>query len=107
MANKKRKLTFTTLNGRAQAIASRLTNAIALHSEDCCMVDDIAEEFGTTPGRLRTTLLRLEEAGLIEITGDVSQLVVPTTKLLRHQDPNLTEAQAADLIRQYKRAQYD
>jgi DNA-binding MarR family transcriptional regulator len=53
-------------------------------NSECCSVDDFAEEFKTTPGRLNTTLKRLEEAGLITIAGDASQLVVPTVKLLRH-----------------------
>jgi DNA-binding transcriptional regulator YhcF (GntR family) len=106
MAKKKPKLKFETLSGRAQDIVMRLTNSIAFHNGDCCSVDDFAEEFKTTPGRLNTTLKRLEEAGLITITGEASQLVVPTKKLLRHQDRHLSEDQAAKLIRQYKRGQY-
>jgi hypothetical protein len=107
MAKKKPKLKFETLKGRAQDIVMRLTNSIALHDKDCCTVDDFAEEFQTTPGRLKTTLKRLEEAGLITIAGDISQLVVPTAKLLRHQDHHLSENEAAKLIRQYKRGRYE
>jgi DNA-binding MarR family transcriptional regulator len=107
MAKKKPKLKFETLKGRAQDIVMRLTNSIALHNEDCCSVEDFAEEFKTTPGRLQTTLKQLDEAGLITIEGDVTQLVVPTVKLLRHQDRHLSEAQAAKLIRQYKRGRYE
>jgi DNA-binding MarR family transcriptional regulator len=107
MAKKKPKLKFETLTGRAQDIVMRLTNSIALHDEDCCSVDDLAQEFQTTPGRLETTLKRLEDAGLITIAGDVTQLVVPTVKLLRHQDGHLSEAQATKLIRQYKRGRYE
>ena len=108
MAKKKKqpKLTFESLTGRAQAIVTRVMNSIALHDEDCCTVDNFAEEFKTTPGRLKTTLQRLEEAGLITITGEVTQLVVPTVSLLRHQDSRLSEAQAAKLIRQYKKGRY-
>jgi DNA-binding MarR family transcriptional regulator len=84
----------------------RLTNSIALQDVDCCTIDDFAEEFHPTQGRLKTTLKRLEDAGLITITGDVTQLVVPTVKLLRHQDHHLTDAQAAKLIGQYKRGRY-
>ena len=107
MPKKKPQLSFETLKGRAQEIVARLTNSIALQDEDCCTVDDFAEEFKTTPGRLKTTLKRLEGAGLISIHGDVTQLVVPTVKLLRHQDHRLSEYQAAKLIRQYKRGRYE
>src|SRR6476620_1862550 len=102
MAKKKPKLTFKTLKGRAQDIVTRLTNTIAPQDRDCCTVDDFAEEFKTTPGRLRTTLQQLEDAGLIELAGEETQLVVPTAKLLRHQDRNLTANKAQELIRQYK-----
>jgi DNA-binding MarR family transcriptional regulator len=106
MAKRQPKLTFKTLNGRSQDIAMRLTNSIALQDQDCCTVDDFAEEFKTTPGRLQTTLKRLEEAGLIKLTGEETQLVVPTAKLLRHQDRHLTTNKAQELIRQYKLGQY-
>ena len=106
MAKKKPKLKFETLKGRAQDIVMRLTNSIALHNEDCCSVEDFAEEFKTTPGRLKTTLQQLEEAGLITIAGDITELVVPTSKLIRHQDQRLSEAQAMKLIRQYRRGRY-
>jgi DNA-binding MarR family transcriptional regulator len=107
MAQQKPKLKFETLKGRAQDIVMRLTNSIALQNEDCCTVDDFAEEFKTTPGRLKITLHRLEVAGLITISGDVTQLVVPTVTLLRHQDRHLSEDQASNLIRQYKRGRYE
>jgi DNA-binding MarR family transcriptional regulator len=107
MAKKKKpKLTFETLKGRSQDIVTRVMNSIALQDQDCCTVDDFAEEFKTTSGRLKTTLERLEEAGLIKVTGEEAQLVVPTAKLLRHQDKKLSEAQAAKLIGQYKRGRY-
>jgi DNA-binding MarR family transcriptional regulator len=106
MKRKQPGLAFETLKGRARQIVTRLTNAIAFQNRDCCSVDDFARQFKTTPARLKTTLKRLEEAGLIEVTGDMYQQVVPTTKLLRHQDRNLSEAQAAKLIGQYKRGRY-
>jgi len=107
MAKKKPKLKFETLKGRAQDIVMRLTNSIALHNEDCCTVENFAEEFKTTPGRLKTTLQQLEEVGLITIAGEGTELVVPTVKLLRHQDQRLSERQAEKLIRQYKRGRYE
>jgi hypothetical protein len=106
MAKKKPKLTFRTLKGRAQDIVMRLTNSIALQDQDCCTVDDFAEEFKTTSGRLRTTLQRLKDAGLIELAGEETQLVVPTAKLLRHQDRRLTATKAQELVRQYKLGRY-
>jgi DNA-binding MarR family transcriptional regulator len=106
MAKKKQKLTFSTLNGRAQDIVMRLTNSIALQDQDCCTIDDFAEEFKTTSGRLKATLKRLEDAGLIKLTGEETLLVVPTAKLLRHQDRHLTANKAQELIRQYKLGRY-
>jgi DNA-binding MarR family transcriptional regulator len=109
MAKKKKKpkLTFKTLKGRAQDIVTRLTNSIALQDQDCCTLDNFAEEFKTTPGRLKSILQQLEEAGLIKVIGDETPLVIPTAKLLQHQDKSLTEAQAAKLIRQYKKGRYE
>src|SRR4051812_48917187 len=99
MAKKKPKLKFESLSGRAQDIVMRLTNSIAFHNSECCSVDDSAEKLKPPPGRLKPPLARLEEAGLITPAGDISQVVVPTVKLLRHQDRHLSEAQAAKLIR--------
>jgi Mn-dependent DtxR family transcriptional regulator len=65
-------LKVETLRGRAQQIVTRLTNSIAFQNRECCSVDDFAEEFKTTPARLKTTLKRLEEAGLIKVEGDRS-----------------------------------
>jgi len=107
MAKKKPKLKFDTLTGRAQDIVTRVMNSIALQNEDCCTVDDFAVELKTTSGRLKATLQRLEVAGLITVHGEETQLVVPTAKLLRHQDKKLTEAQAAKLIRQHKKGRYE
>ena len=49
------------LKGRAQDIVMRLKNSIALLEEDCCTVENFAEDFKTTPGRLKTALKRLEK----------------------------------------------
>jgi DNA-binding MarR family transcriptional regulator len=106
MAKKTPKLKFESLKGRDQQIVTRLTNSIAFQNRNCCSVDDIAEQFKTTPGRIKANLKRLEEAGLIKVQGEEFQQVVPTAKLLRHQDKNLSEAQAAKLIGQYKRGKY-
>lgn len=100
---KKSKLQFATLTGRAKQIVAALTNAIAFKDADCCSVDDFAGQFKTTPGRLKATLSRLEDAGLIAIKGEILPQVVPTVKLLQSQDPQLSKEQAAKLIRQYQR----
>ncbi len=107
MAKKKPKLKFEALKGRAQDIVMRLTNSIALQNEDCCTVEDFADEFKTTPGRLRATLKGLEEVGLTITSGDVTEFVKPTVKLVFHQDHRLSEDQAEKLIRQYKRGRYE
>jgi len=58
----------------------------------------------TTPRRLKKTLEQLEEAGLIELKDELMQKIVPTKKLLKHQDT--IGAQAARLIGQFKRGKY-
>jgi len=68
---KKPKLEFETLAGRAQQIVTELTNAIAFEKGECCSVDDFAERFRTTPGRLKGVLGRLQKAGLIIVKGAV------------------------------------
>ncbi len=103
---KQPRLKFEMLKGRAQQIVTRLTNSIAFQNGECCSIEDFADEFKTTPARLKTTLKRLEDAGLVEVIGNTYSQVVPTAKLLRHQNPKLSEAHAAKLIGQYKRGRY-
>src|SRR5437016_3797406 len=98
MAKEHPKRKFESLKGRDQQIVTRLTNSIAFQNRDCCSVDDIAEQFETTPGRIKANLKRLEEAGLIEVKDDLMQQIIPTKKLLKKQDKKLSEAQAAKLI---------
>jgi len=43
---------------------------------------------------------------LIEVKDDLMQQIIPTKKLLKKQDKKLSEAQAAELIGQYKRGRY-
>ncbi|HZZ26480.1 MAG TPA: hypothetical protein VFE46_00630 [Pirellulales bacterium] len=107
MSRKQPKLRFNTLRGRAQQIVTRLMNSIAFHDGDCCSVEDFAREFKTTPGRLKTTLKRLEEADLVKVQGDLMEQVIPTSKLLQHRDRKLTKQKTARLIRQYKRGRYE
>jgi hypothetical protein len=58
-------------------------------------VEDFAEEFNTTLGRLKATLKALEDAGLITISGDATQLIVPTVRLLCHQDRHLSDIRSS------------
>jgi DNA-binding transcriptional regulator YhcF (GntR family) len=106
MPKKLPKLSFKSLHGRAEQIVTRLTNAIAFRDRDCCDVDDLAAQFKTTPARLKQTLHRLEDAGLIKVEGEIAQQVVPTKRLLRQQDRKLSEGRASKLVRQYKRGRY-
>ncbi len=103
MKTKSPKLRFGTLTGRSQQIVTRLTNAVAFQERDCCSVDDFAEEFKTTPGRLKKTLERLQEAGLVTVKGGLLPQVVPTVKLLQSQDRSLSKQQAAQFVRRYER----
>jgi hypothetical protein len=71
MAKKPPNLKFETLKGRAHEIVTGLTNTIAFQNRECCSIEDFADEFKTTPARLKQTLKRLEEAGLIKVTGEI------------------------------------
>jgi DNA-binding MarR family transcriptional regulator len=83
---KQPKLKFGSLKGRAKQIVAQLTKTIAFQNRECCSIEDFADEFKTTPGRLKKTLQQLEEAGLIKVTGDTYQQIEPTKKLLQEQD---------------------
>jgi hypothetical protein len=99
-----RALHLDQLTGRANDIASTILNSIAFQKHgDCCGVDDLAEQFETTPARLNTTLRKLEVGGLITIEGKVYQTIYPTVKMLREQDSTLSSADAEKIIRRLRR----
>jgi hypothetical protein len=99
-----RALHLDQLTGRANDIASTILNSIAFHKYgDCCGIDDLTEQFKTTPARLNTTLRKLEDGGLITIEGEVNQAIYPTVKLLREQDSTLSSEDAEKIIRRLRR----
>jgi hypothetical protein len=67
-------------------------------------VEELAERFDTTPGRLRPTLRKLEQGGLIAIEGEVFPTIYPTVQMLRDQNPKLKVAEAEKINRRLRRS---
>ena len=102
---RKQKGKLPALTGNAQDVFRYVLNNIAFQNyRDCCALDDIAEHFGKTPGRLKPALRKLVDAGYVTTSGDIVEVVYPTVAALRKQDPHLSEAQAEALLRKVRRA---
>jgi hypothetical protein len=101
----KKNVSLGTLTGRSRVIVTHILNAIAFANYgNCCMLDDLAGLFETTPARLRVTLRKLEGAGLIIVEGDTFPVAYPTVKLLRQQDRKLSKEEAERIVRKVRRA---
>jgi hypothetical protein len=93
------------LTGRSRELASHMLTSIALENYDeCCSLEELARLFKTTPARLKPAIRKLEQAGLVTLAGDIFPTAYPTTKLLRQQDPRLSERQAAAILKRVRRA---
>jgi DNA-binding IclR family transcriptional regulator len=92
-----------SLPRRGQQIMSLVLNAVAFgtHS-DTGNVDTLAEQLGTTPGRLRSILRKLVNQGYVTIKGKIAENVYPTVAALRWQDPKLSEREAKAILRRLK-----
>ena len=102
---RKRRAKLEPITGTAQDVYRYVLNNIAFENyRDCCTVDDIAEHFGKTPGRLRPALRKLLDAGYITTSGNIVESVYPTVEALRRQDPRLSEADAEKLLRKLRRS---
>lgn len=79
-------------------------NSIAFERyRDCCAVDDLAETFGKTPGRLQPAIRKLVEQGYITVEGKSYPILYPTFAALRHQDPKLSTAEAERILATVRR----
>src|SRR4051812_7969163 len=93
------------LGPRASQIVSHVLNSVAFKNyAECCSLDDLAAQYNTTEGQLRTSLKKAIDTGLLVVEGKIYPTVYPTTKLLRQQDHTLSEQQAAKLVRRIRRA---
>ena len=87
------------LTGIARELFTQVLNSIAFEKYgDCCAVDDLAERFGKTPGRLQPALRKLVEQGYVTVEGDLFPIIYPTVAALRHQDPKLSKSDAEQIL---------
>ena len=92
------------LTGIAKELFTHVLNSIAFERYgDCCAVDDLAEKFGKTPGRLKPAVRKLVEQGYITVEGDIYPVIYPTVAALRHQDPKLSKAEAERILARVRR----
>jgi hypothetical protein len=100
MASRPKLVPLTT---RGQQVVSALLNAVAFGTHgDVGNVDSLAEELGTTSGRLRPMLRKLADQGYLTIEGKVAENVYPTAAALRWQNPKLSEREAKAIVRGLK-----
>src|SRR5438128_343732 len=93
------------LSPRGAEVLTHILNSVAFESYgDCCSIDDMAARFKTTATRLRRSLQSVLDDGLITIEGETFPVVYPTVRLLRRQDRDLTESEAAKIVSRIKRA---
>src|SRR5687768_12626528 len=91
------------LTSRGQQIMSLVLNAVAFGTHaDVGNVDSLAEQIGTTSGRLRPMLTKLVDQGYLSIEGKLAENVLPTVAALRWQDPKLSEREAKAILRRLK-----
>ncbi len=91
------------LTPRGREILSTILNAVAFGTHaDIGDVDALAEELGTTVGRLRPMLGKLEAMGYLTIEGKVAERVLPTVAAIRWQNPKTSDREAAALVRRLR-----
>ena len=87
------------LTGIARDLFTHVLNSIAFERYgDCCSVDDLADRFGKTPGRLKPAIRKLLEQGYVTVEGEIYPVIYPTVAALRHQDPKLSKAEAQRIL---------
>jgi hypothetical protein len=91
------------LTERGRQIMSAVLNAVAFgtHAE-VGNIDSLAQELGTTSGRLRPMLRKLADQGYLTVESEVAENVYPTVAALRWQNPKLTEREAKAIVRGLK-----
>jgi hypothetical protein len=95
--------TLLPLSDRGQDIMATLLNSIAFGThKDVGDVDALAEKLGTTPGRLRPMLRKLEAMGYLTIEGTVAERVLPTVAAIRWQNPRASVREAAAVLKRLR-----
>jgi DNA-binding MarR family transcriptional regulator len=85
------------LTPRAKQVVNLIINAVALGTHDNdAEVGTMAKQLGMTPGRLQSVVRKLEEQGWLTIRND---FVYPTAAAFRWQNPELTDRDAAKVLR--------
>jgi hypothetical protein len=88
------------LTPRARQIVNLVINSVALGAHDNdAEIGAIAKQIGMSPARLQTTLNKLEEQGWVRIKHD---FVYPKPAALRWQNPDMSENEAARMVRSLK-----
>ena len=97
---KRRSKPLPPLTPRAKEIVTLVINSVALgmHDDDA-EIGRLAKLIGMTEGRLTTLLGKLESQGWLKLK---KGFVYPTLAALRWQNPELTERQAARVLRGLK-----
>ena len=92
------------LTPRAREVLSFVLNAVAFQThDDNGELEALSAALGTSAGRLRPTLRKLEEQGFISIEGDAVKYVYPTAEALRWQNPDMTVEDAKTQVRRLHR----
>ena len=92
------------LTGIARELFTHVLNSIAFERYgECCAVDDLADKFGKTPGRLQPAIRKLVEQGYVTVEGKTFPILYPTASALRHQNPKLSKAEAERILAAVRR----
>jgi DNA-binding transcriptional ArsR family regulator len=93
------------LTGMARDLYLQVLNKIAFEDYgECCLIENLAERFGKTPGRLQPAIRKLVEQGYVTVEGETYPVIYPTIAALRKQDQRLSEEDARKLLAKVKRA---
>lgn len=92
------------LTGIARELFTHVLNSIAFEQyHGCCAVDDLAETFAKTPGRLQPAIRKLVQQGYVTVEGKTYPILYPTVAALRQQDPKLNTADAERILATVRR----
>lgn len=92
------------LTPRGRELVSYVLNAAAFgtHGNDA-ELETMAAKFKTTPGRLRSTLKRLEAQGWLTLEGTSAEFAYPTTAAICTLNPNISKSEADKTVRRLHR----
>ena len=96
-AAKRNRSSLPALTPRAREIMMLVINSVALGThDDEAEIGAIAERLGSTPARVLTIVRKLEQQGYATLKSD---FVYPTAAALRWQNPDLSQREAAAVLR--------